>query len=204
MIGSVKPYDRHWLTFLPGPWPSDIKNSSNSLLPDVMTYLKTLPKKSIVSASCSDFVKSNEFLVFPDFKKIVLDPVDYKQQIDAYLADDTDCDNVFPLTGLSFILVCMHRERDKRCGNIGPLIIDEFKNIINAKGLSEEVFVLGVSHVGGHKYAGNCIIYHSNPILSGHWYGRVTPENAHQVFESHIVNGQVLQKLWRGCGKQQI
>lgn len=201
MIGSVKPYDHHWLTFLPKPWPSDIKNASNTFIPHVLSHLKTFKQKSILSASAEDIVH-NELFIFPDFRKITVDQDDIQEQINAYLTDEIKCKNVSTLPGLSYILVCMHQERDKRCGTIGPLIIEEFKSIIKDKGFSEKVFVFGVSHVGGHKYAGNCIIYHSNPVLSGHWYGRVTPENAHQIFESHIIKGQVLQKFWRGCGKQ--
>lgn len=74
------------------------------------------------------------------------------------------------LTG-SFVFVCSHGSRDKRCGVCGPVLIEKFKEEIGSRGLSDQVVVNACSHVGGHKYAGNLIIYspgHDGKI-TGHW-----------------------------------
>ncbi|KAF3257709.1 hypothetical protein TWF192_000999 [Orbilia oligospora] len=59
------------------------------------------------------------------------------------------------------ILTCSHGSRDKRCGIIGPAIVKAFKealaNEIEKGGIN---YIIGdISHIGGHKFAGNVIIH---------------------------------------------
>ncbi|KAF8974602.1 Sucrase/ferredoxin-like-domain-containing protein [Flammula alnicola] len=61
---------------------------------------------------------------------------------------------------------------------------------------SKRALIVKVSHVGGHKYAGNCIIY--TPSGSGIWYGRVTPHDVDSIVVNTIINGLVLPPLLRG------
>ncbi|TFK27062.1 hypothetical protein FA15DRAFT_587075 [Coprinopsis marcescibilis] len=61
---------------------------------------------------------------------------------------------------------------------------------------SKRALIIKVSHVGGHKYAGNCIIY--TPTGTGVWYGRVTPHDVDSVVENTIIKGLVLPPLLRG------
>ena len=74
------------------------------------------------------------------------------------------------LTG-SHIFVCAHNSRDRRCGVCGPALIEKFKEEIELRGLKDDVFVSACSHVGGHKYAGNLIIFSANTEgkVDGHW-----------------------------------
>jgi len=60
----------------------------------------------------------------------------------------------------------------------------------------KRALILKVSHIGGHKYAGNCIIY--TPSGSGIWYGRVTPHDVDSIVVNTILNGLVLPPLLRG------
>ena len=71
----------------------------------------------------------------------------------------------------SHIFVCAHGSRDKRCGVCGPVLIEKLKEGIESRGLQEQVFVSACSHIGGHKYAGNLIIYSpdSQGKIMGHW-----------------------------------
>ncbi len=82
-----------------------------------------------------------------------------------------------------------------------------------------------ISHIGGHKWAGNVIIYfppgfstgsttsESAENLSQHatgaqplhplagssvWYGRVEPRHVEGIIEQTVVNGKVIQNLFRG------
>ena len=75
-----------------------------------------------------------------------------------------------PLAG-AYVFICAHASRDKRCGVCGPILIEKFKEEILARGLNEQVFVSACSHVGGHKYAGNVIIYGTNAEgkVTGDW-----------------------------------
>ncbi|KAJ3103066.1 hypothetical protein HDU97_010422 [Phlyctochytrium planicorne] len=87
--------------------------------------------------------------------------------------DDSDkavWKNGVKLKGKTLVLVCTHKRRDKRCGVAGPLLIEEIKREVTEKGLDNEVFCYGVSHFGGHKFAGNLIIY-SPKFPTGLWEG---------------------------------
>ncbi|KAM1015270.1 hypothetical protein ACFX13_045844 [Malus domestica] len=55
-----------------------------------------------------------------------------------------------------------------------------------------KVFVTACSHIGGHKYAGNLIIYSpgSDGSITGHWYGYVTPDNVPELLDQHIGKGR--------------
>ena len=51
----------------------------------------------------------------------------------------------------TLVLVCTHTMRDKRCGILGPLIVDEFRKVLDEKNLLKggKIQVWGVSHFGG-------------------------------------------------------
>lgn len=53
--------------------------------------------------------------------------------------------------------------------------------------------MLSVSHIGGHKFAGNVIVY-----PGGIWYGRVQPCHVPAIIDETCVKGEVLQPLLRG------
>lgn len=59
----------------------------------------------------------------------------------------------------TYVLVCCHKRRDKRCGVIGPLLAQQMTASLRERGLTEEVEVFKSSHTGGHAWAGNVIIY---------------------------------------------
>lgn len=71
----------------------------------------------------------------------------------------------------SYVFVCAHNNRDKRCGVCGPILIEEFGKAIESKGLKDKVYVTACSHIGGHKYAGNVIIFSPDKDgkIVGHW-----------------------------------
>jgi len=59
------------------------------------------------------------------------------------------------------------------------------------------------SHVGGHKFAGNIIIYGGRgscaaSAFTGDWYGCVTAESVARIVEEHIRDGKVVKDHWRG------
>lgn len=84
-------------------------------------------------------------------------------------------------------LICGHGNRDERCGTIAPYLINELKQIKSPK---DQIGV--VSHIGGHAYAGNVIIYPENI-----WYGRVMPDKIQGIYESYN-KGEIIQELYRG------
>jgi hypothetical protein len=118
------------------------------------------------------------------------------------------------------VLVCGHSNRDQRCGVMGPLLKAEFEEKLPRKGievlqqppgpLSELGFepcqtarVSLISHIGGHKFAGNVIIH--IPPAPGHplsgmeiWYGRVEPRHVEGIVKETIVNGRIIEGMLRG------
>lgn len=100
------------------------------------------------------------------------------------------------------ILICGHGGRDQRCGILGPILQSSFRTELARKGI--EANVAQISHIGGHKYAGNVIIYlppslEGNALKgSGIWYGRVGPEQVEGVVEETVVKGRVVGELLRG------
>ncbi|KAJ7117385.1 Sucrase/ferredoxin-like-domain-containing protein [Mycena crocata] len=71
-------------------------------------------------------------------------------------------------------------------------ITDELQALPAAK----RALILRNSHMGGHKYAGNCIIY--TPQGSSVWYGRVTSHEVDAIVVNTIQAGLVLPPLLRG------
>ena len=128
------------------------------------------------------------------------------------------------------ILICGHNSRDSRCGILGPLLRAEFESHFGrrkqaggslGRQASDRAFgpqddfrnaqVALVSHIGGHAFAGNVIVYLSpgsllrngqvSPLAGmGIWYGRVEPRHVWGIMET-IERGEVIEELLRGIHK---
>lgn len=125
------------------------------------------------------------------------------------------------------VLICGHGGRDSRCGALGLPILKEFKRKLpsydvsvlpNRRSLDTQsepasVHVGLSSHIGGHKWAGNIVIYIpptwkimdasekgiEHPLAgSAIWYGRVEPKHVEGIIQETIVNGRLVKELWRG------
>ncbi|KAJ5397323.1 Aminoacyl-tRNA synthetase class 1a anticodon-binding [Penicillium cosmopolitanum] len=80
-------------------------------------------------------------------------------------------DGVLDINHSPTILICGHGGRDLRCGVMAPALESEFQRVLQAQGYKsaggDGTTIDGpnhaniglISHVGGHKYAGNVIIY---------------------------------------------
>lgn len=113
------------------------------------------------------------------------------------------------------ILICGHGERDSRCGILGPILQREFEDKLRSSKYAlksqsttttTQSEISQISHIGGHKFAGNVIIY-IPPILEkqGHplagkgiWYGRVEPKHVEGIIRKTIEEGVVIKELFRG------
>ena len=109
------------------------------------------------------------------------------------------------------VFICGHNKRDKRCGIMGPLLKTQFLRLLptagirvlkgeqpRRKGLDElpelAAKVNLISHIGGHKFAGNVII----------WYGRVEPKHVQGIIYETILGGRIIQELLRGVKHHDI
>jgi hypothetical protein len=129
------------------------------------------------------------------------------------------------------ILICGHGRRDMRCGLMGPVLQREFETQLPGVGIQvlhgpvtdEEpssttteasspltARVGQISHIGGHKFAGNVIIYippnmnlggtgKAHPLAgNGIWYGRVEPKHVEGLIKETILNGNIVADKFRG------
>lgn len=105
------------------------------------------------------------------------------------------------------VFICGHGTRDSRCGVLGPLLRDEFERHVNKiyderSQAAPEIAI--VSHIGGHVFAGNVIIYvppsfsHHPLAGKGIWYGRVEPKHVEGILKTTVDKGKVIQELFRG------
>ncbi|RKO97659.1 hypothetical protein CXG81DRAFT_20604 [Caulochytrium protostelioides] len=103
-----------------------------------------------------------------------------------------------------WLAICGHMNRDQRCGVIGPLLVDAFRRQLALRGLGGKVDVFLTSHYGGHKFAGNLILFSTTAALNGIWYGRVQPRHVADIIDSTLVQGQLVESLYRGRMQPQI
>ncbi|KAL8630439.1 hypothetical protein Q9189_003860 [Teloschistes chrysophthalmus] len=161
-----------------------------------------------------------QFLDFPNISPG--DPEHHRHFISSYLSSRSTTSPWQCPPGFTFprpidkitILICSHNTRDRRCGVIGPLLYQSFIKYADLK--TTDVGM--VSHVGGHAFAGNVIIYippghkvppsetgekdhdtELSPLAgSGVWYGRVEPKHVQGILEETVQKGKIIGELWRG------
>ena len=113
----------------------------------------------------------------------------------------------------AIILICSHMRRDKRCGTSAPLLRKEFEQNLRQNDLYRSqddstpggVILACISHIGGHKFAGNVIIYRrikhpdeEEVEVQGIWLGRVEPCHVEQIVKHTVIEGTVWPQLLRG------
>ncbi|CAM44403.1 conserved hypothetical protein [Leishmania braziliensis MHOM/BR/75/M2904] len=101
-------------------------------------------------------------------------------------------------SGEYFIFICTHFTRDARCGYCGSVLIDLFRHAIReTMGTSgaERVTVCPCSHLGGHIYAGNVIIYSRH---GGICYGLFKPEDVQTVVDAIAEDRGVIPESLKG------
>ncbi|OMO69327.1 Sucraseferredoxin-like protein [Corchorus olitorius] len=205
LAGTVNPYDRHvFLRFKSyTDWAARVEEDQ---LPKILSSALKARKADIPLKTLLTVIEGGEtdgdVLIFPDMIKYKgLTDSDVDGFVEDALVNGKPWDSRVPetLTG-SYVFVCAHGSRDKRCGVCGPALIEKFNAEIESRGLKDQVFVSACSHIGGHKYAGNLIIYSpdSEGKLMGHWYGYVTPSDVPELLDQHIAKGQIIERLWRG------
>lgn len=116
------------------------------------------------------------------------------------------------------ILLCSQRTRDARCGQSAPLLRREFERHLRPLGLYRDmddtrpggVGIYFISHVGGHKYAANVIVYRRRDFewykrdgadqalgeegaTQGIWLARVRPEQCENIIKYTVLQGKVVK-----------
>ncbi|KAH8697612.1 sucrase/ferredoxin domain protein [Talaromyces proteolyticus] len=131
-----------------------------------------------------------------------------------------------PSPHAAVILLCSQKTRDARCGQSAPLLKREFERHLRSHGLYRDmdderpggVGVYFISHVGGHKYSANVIIYRRRDFdwykkknesvgeklvqqyseeddgaVQGIWLARVRPEECENVVRFTVLQGKLVK-----------
>ncbi|KAH8812012.1 Sucrase/ferredoxin-like-domain-containing protein [Xylogone sp. PMI_703] len=144
---------------------------------------------------------------------------------------DTEQVTSRPCPHNALILLCSQKTRDARCGQSAPLLRKEFERHLRPLGLYRDldderpggVGVYFISHVGGHKYSANVMIYRksdafgmdqvSRATANGDvapvpkqvpeeeeqgaaqciWIARVRPEDCEGIIKFTVLQGKVIK-----------
>ncbi|KAE8156951.1 Sucrase/ferredoxin-like-domain-containing protein [Aspergillus tamarii] len=126
-----------------------------------------------------------------------------------------------PCPHAAVILLCSQRTRDARCGQSAPLLRKEFERHLRPLGLYRDlddqrpggVGIYFISHVGGHKYSANVIVYRRRDFewyrtqdgkeetsakgdegaAQGIWLARVRPEDCENIIRYTVLKGKVVK-----------
>lgn len=107
----------------------------------------------------------------------------------------------------SYVLLCSHKTRDKKCGITAPIMKKEFDSQLTDLELFRDssddrpngVKVMFTNHVGGHKFAANVMIYNKHGEFI--WFARCNPLNVKFIINETILNHKVYPKNVRACAK---
>jgi (2Fe-2S) ferredoxin len=198
--GTVTPYRRHLLVCTGRTaWPAQITNTGGFIqaLSEACAADSAGASLTVKVSACDDPSSGpgSDVLAFPDnLRYRGLDEADIPALLAGQVGPESGLrqPQSVPLAG-QHLCVCVHEMRDPRCGYCGPILFALFSQELVRRGLERQVALHRTSHLGGHEYAGNVIVY-----PSGDWYGYVTPADVARIVETHILHGQVVKDRWRG------
>lgn len=117
----------------------------------------------------------------------------------------------------ALILLCSQKTRDARCGQSAPLLRKELERHLRPLGLYRDldderpggVGIYFISHVGGHKYSANVMIYRrpnafgqdvetekvEGEVGAGQciWLARIRPEDCEGLVKFTVLKGKVVK-----------
>ncbi|ORY71726.1 Sucraseferredoxin-like protein [Pseudomassariella vexata] len=228
----------HNISVLNSSFPSaisqrpEVQTTSAYLLPS-FKYIPFLPRVSFdsVQALVKGYLLPEKLHPMHDgLSPIHKDRLTRKEAYRALLYGVRDVQDVL-------VLICGHGGRDMRCGVMGPVLQREFEEKLPRAGfqvmkgpavdesltapqlsgstenMTSTARVGLISHIGGHKFAGNIIIYlppkltirdNSPHPLAGYgvWYGRVEPKHVEGLILETMLNGNIVKDMFRGAIKQ--
>ncbi|KAK5627377.1 hypothetical protein RRF57_003092 [Xylaria bambusicola] len=203
----------------------EVQSTSTYLLPS-FKYVPFLPRVSFeaVQALVKGYLLPEKLHPMNDgLPQIHKDRLVRKEAYQHLLPGVRDVEDVL-------VLICGHSSRDMRCGVMGPVLQAEFEaqlpqagfEVLHGPMLNESVsapalpgtdIIAGrmpptarvglISHIGGHKFAGNNSTGNAHP-LAGHgvWYGRIEPKHVEGVVQETILRGNIIADHFRGAIKQ--
>lgn len=106
------------------------------------------------------------------------------------------------------ILMCSQRTRDARCGQSAPLLKREFERQLRPLGLYRDMYderpggvgIYFISHVGGHKFAANVMVYRRvDAITKGASNGDKAEPEAEANGNEAVLKKREIEKMGEGA-----
>lgn len=128
--------------------------------------------------------------------------------------------DVKPASKDAFVFVCCHGARDARCGECGPPLVHGIKDLLDKSTQAPSAAAVAVhkcSHIGGHVYAGNVVVFRQRETaktaevaargVCGDWYGYMDLKTLPHLVATQLAGNAStksalagpLAELWRGC-----
>lgn len=187
---TVKPYGRHVLVQAGGtdfgPRIEHMDGLLGTMADDVKTaWVEVDPGPKLTALRSEPDGDPYDLIVFPEAVEYEgVGERDWGFVREAHLKGGEVAEALDPQPVEGFhVTVCTHVARDDRCGECGPLLVEAFREAA-AEGGYDEVAIHPSSHVGGHRYAGNVLVY-----PGGTWYGYVQPGDVGSILEAHVDEG---------------
>ncbi|GAO52216.1 hypothetical protein G7K_6299-t1 [Saitoella complicata NRRL Y-17804] len=220
MKGSVMTYGKHFVIATGSGkmnWEHEVSEVEGTMAHEVgkIVYNRTSGKRTVLTNSSmavpyEEEENKTDVLVLPDWKFVEeIKPEQASDLVSHFVDEQAEAGKGLKVRDAEWdaiVLICSHRKRDKRCGITAPYLRNEFERSLRSHNLWRDpddsrpnggVGVFFVSHIGGHKFAGNVIIYRKEKG-EGIWYGKVEPCHVERIVEETVVSGMVFEGLLRG------
>lgn len=200
LAGSVSPYQQHLAICTGGPpelWQSRVEEMEGVFgALEVALRVRGLHKQIKLTACDAPSTGAEGFDIFllPDMlilPEITVHKVEKLADALVKQFEEGLPFDVQPMAGGDHIFVCVHGNRDERCGIWGPLLYAALEDEIAQQNAIAHLHK--TSHIGGHRYAATCIIY-----PQGIWYGNLRPDHAARLVDEHLNHEQLLPEFYRG------
>ncbi|KAF4211167.1 hypothetical protein CNMCM8980_002617 [Aspergillus fumigatiaffinis] len=219
LYGHIKRFDTHVLVATgKSDWVERVTQEKGSLM-EALDSVKPRQGRMMISASNLrspedlETEKDNEgntVLILPSFTFVdCVKTEDVRELVDRYIDTPQDAatsqsDSALMSRPCEYdyvVLLCSHKRRDARCGITAPLIKKELERHLRPLDLYRDahderpggVGIFFVSHVGGHKFAANVMIYRKKEQQMI-WLARVRPEHCEGIVKYTLLQGKV-QKM---------
>jgi hypothetical protein len=167
-----------------------------------------------------------EVMIMPEFKVIKgVSPGTSSDFVKGFI-DNAEADEKLESTTMPFhsiVLICSHNKRDKRCGVTSKYLVRAFESGLRRRdiyrsfddmrtesqgGVAGGGTVVGcLSHIGGHKFAGNVIIYRRRTKSVDQLHEKLksltltnaeNPEDAGTTIQQSIMDDVQAEGIWLG------
>lgn len=167
---------------------------------------------SAIEQAAEDLIRSRLLPVKLSARAKELTPKEQQETFTRWRGLSGDISSELHEQHMPTIFICGHGGRDQRCGITGPILKEQFNQIMASSFKTTELFDQWttelISHIGGHKFAGNVIIYLPRPSVAGWerhplagmgvWYGRVEPKHVEGIVKETILRGRIIKEHFRG------